>query len=286
MHGTRLLARTLSTPARLDPKLHNAWQYQPRSDHHSKVPCWGILFDLLLTSRLLIEHFRAGRVGFGVNHEMRDFRTGRKKKLDLVICTPGTTATKQRTPLDLRDRAAEWEVALDPEAQKALSELPPIRECVVGEVHFALEAKACMTAHRKARPRLYDELSSSHQTIHGCSPNAIAAGFVMVNVADEFISPDKNKWSLAEKPADVSKHRQPDDAISVIEKVREIPRRSSTQEIGFDALGVVAVRLRNDGKTPFEIVSGSPAVDPGDVLHYDSMIRRAAKLYESRFPQT
>jgi hypothetical protein len=285
MHGLRLLARTLSECQVFDKKLHNAWQYHSRSDRHSKLACWGILFDLLLTSRLLREHFGDGRVGFGINHEMRDFRTGRKKNLDLVICTPGTTAGRLGKAAELRDLAGEWKVDLDDAAKAALAGLPAIRGATVGEVHVALEAKACMTAHRKARPRLYDELSSSHQTIHGSSSNAIAAGFVMVNVADEFISPDRNKWSMAEKPFDVTRHKQPDDAIAVIEKIREIPRRGSTQETGFDALCCVVVNLRNDGKSPFEVVTKPPAVDAGDVLHYDSMIRRTAKLYESRFPQ-
>jgi len=285
MHGTRLLARTLSTCNVLDKKFHNAWQYHSRSDHHSKVACWGILFDLLLTSHLLADHFRSGRVGFGINHEMRNFRTGGKKNLDLVICTPGTARHDGRRPTNLAALATEWKVALDAEARQALDGLPIVQEAVVGEVHVALEAKACMTAHRKARPRLYDELSSSHLTIHGSSGNAVAAGFVMVNLAEEFISPDKNKWSLKDHAADVTRHKQPDDTIAVIEKIREIPRRGSTQEAGFDALACVVVKLRNDGRSPLEIVDKPPAVKPGDVLHYDSMIRRAAKLYESRFPQ-
>jgi hypothetical protein len=284
MHGPRLLARTLSKCSVLDKKLRNAWQYHSRSDRHSKVACWGILFDLLLTSRLLREHFRDGRVAFGINHELHDFKTGRKKNLDLVICTPGTTKGNARPAFNFVELAKSLVIDLDKEAESALGSLPPINQAKVGEVHVALEAKACMTAHRKARPRLYDELSSSHQTIHGSSSNAIAAGFVMVNMADEFISTDRNKWPLAERPPEITKHRQPADTIAVLEKIREIPRRGSTQEVGFDALGFVVVDCRNDGSR-FRIVDTPPAVGAGDVLHYDSMIRRAAKLYESRFPQ-
>lgn len=285
MHGPRLLAHTLSKCTRLDEEFGNAWQYQPRSDHHSKVPCWGVLFDLLLTSRLLRDHFREGRVAFGINHVMRDFKTTREKNLDLVICTPGTPAGARRASPDFRDLAEEWEIELDNEAKALLDGLPAIKNAPVGEVHLALEAKACMTAHRKARPRLYDELSSSHQTIHGSAVNAIAAAFVMVNAADEFISPGRNRHRLAEHPAMITKHRQPDDTIAVLDKIRELPRRASTQETGFDALACVVVKCRNDGKSPFTIESQPPAVDPGNVLHYDNMIRRAAKLYESRFPQ-
>jgi hypothetical protein len=284
MHGPEILSRTLSACAVLDKQFKNRWQYHSRSDRHSKIACWGILFDLMLASRTLTEHFQAGRASFGINHEMRDFRTGRKKNLDLVICTPGTPRDGASHQAMFRGLVKSYGIDLDGEQGQMLAQLPDIKQSEVGEVHVALEAKACMTEHRKARPRLYDELSSSHQTIHGSAANAIAAGFVMVNVSDEFISTDRNKWSLKDHPPHVTKHKQPADAQAVLEKIREIPRRTTTQEAGFDALAVVMVRCRNDG-SKFEIVAGSPAVEPGDVLHYESMIRRTAKLYESRFWQ-
>src|SRR5258708_39868465 len=88
MHGPRILARTMTAP--LPKGKDNAlWQYHPRSDHHSKVACWGIVFDLLQHSNLLREHVASGRLVFGINQEMRDFRTGRKKNLDLVLARPG-----------------------------------------------------------------------------------------------------------------------------------------------------------------------------------------------------
>ena len=39
-----------------------------------------------------------------------------------------------------------------------------------------------MTAHVKSLPRLYDELNSSHQIVHGASNNALSIGMVTVNV--------------------------------------------------------------------------------------------------------
>jgi hypothetical protein len=59
-------------------------------------------------------------------------------------------------------------------------------------VPVAIEAKACMTEFRKARPLLYDELNSSHLTIHGDTNGAIAAALVIVNIATTFISPTRN----------------------------------------------------------------------------------------------
>lgn len=80
MYGPELLARFLSIPGP-PGKNGNIWQYNSCSDRHSKVGCWGVAFDLMLTSSLLRRHVEEGKVVLGVNHEMRDFATGRKKDL-------------------------------------------------------------------------------------------------------------------------------------------------------------------------------------------------------------
>src|SRR5947208_507241 len=87
MNGAEILARTMSVP-RVRKKGTPPWQYHPRSDHHSKVACWGVLFDLLQHSSLLRDHVREERVAFGINHVMTNFRNGKKKALDLVLCRP------------------------------------------------------------------------------------------------------------------------------------------------------------------------------------------------------
>ena len=92
------------------------------------------------------------------------------------------------------ERAAQLGTVLGDRVAKELRELPALRELAVGAVHIALEAKACMTAFVKARPRLYDELNSSHLAIHGNSRHTIAAGLAMVNMAPEFISPGRNDF--------------------------------------------------------------------------------------------
>jgi hypothetical protein len=172
MRGLEILARTLSTPVPMG-RSQALWQYHPRSDRHSKVACWGILFDLLQCCPLLLDHVTSEKIAFGINHEMRDFKMNRRKNLDLVLCTPGSPSSKTRTR-SLSDLAAEYHVELGTEDKRILEGLPPIHEAPVGTVHCALEAKACMTEHMKARPRLYDELNSSHQTIHGSGDMVIA----------------------------------------------------------------------------------------------------------------
>ncbi|HHY51412.1 MAG TPA: hypothetical protein GYA10_16895, partial [Alphaproteobacteria bacterium] len=173
------------------------------------------------------------------------------------------------------------ELTLDEAA--ALDKLPDFPIVGVSTVFLAIEAKAAMTAHLKARPRLKDELTGSFQTIHGDNDHAIAAGLVMVNVADEFVSPDKNKHPVGERPEVVSQHRQPRDAELVISGLRELQRRSRVGDAGFDALGVVVVDCKNDG-TPVRVISArSPAPSQEDDFDYTRFIERMAHLYSTRF---
>lgn len=138
-----------------------------------------------------------------------------------------------------------------------------------------------MTAHTRALPRLYDELNSSHLTVHGSSDSAIAAGFVMVNIAESFLSPDLNKQDI-KKSRNVSKHKQPADAESVVRKVEQRPRRTTAGQNGFDAMAIVVIDCKNDG-SPVRLVNTPPSPPLGGTLQYEMMIRRIAHTYEARF---
>ena len=277
--GPEILARTLSNATRRD-KYGNAWQYHSRSDHHSKVACWGIIFDLLRTSPLLRRHVRDGTVNFGINHEIRDFRQDRKKNLDLVVCTPDPSRSVSRKR-SFGSIASEYLISLNLEEAEELRTLPNLEQAAVGSVLMALEAKACMTAHQRALPRLYDELNSSHLTVHGSSQQAIAAAFVMVNLASDYLSPDLNKSNRSTLP-EWSRHNQPRDAQLAVDKVLQIPRRTRMDDTGYDALAIVIVECANDG-SPVRIAQNPPAPDPGSIHHYASMIVRLAHLYATRF---
>lgn len=276
MHGPDILVRTLSSSTRRD-KTGNAWQYHSRSDHHSKVACWGVVFDLLLNTPLMQRHVAAGVLRFGINHEMRDFVHDRKKNLDLVLCTPGGVSTKDT----LASIAATYDIALSDVERAALEEMPTLVRAPVGSVVLALEAKACMTAHQRALPRLYDELNSSHSTVHGSSDQAIAVGFTMVNLADHYLSPDLNKKNRSTEPV-WSNHRQPRDAQLAIDKIKQLPRRAKVGDVGYDALSIVVVDMPNDG-TPVNLITKPPAPQQGDIYHYETMIARLSGIYATRF---
>jgi hypothetical protein len=256
-------------------KSGKAWQYHGRSDLHSKVACWVVLYDLIVTCDLLAKHIANGEAFFGINHSMHDFKQNKPKKLDLVLCTAGTQTKKPGA--SFIQLAKEYDIQLDDGDRDVLGELPPLMAAPVGSVRCALEAKACMTEHGKAESRFYDELNSSHQVVHGASDSCIAAGFVLVNSAVDFCSPTRGTPTV---------HKQPKAAERVIARVRQLPRRTKMGENGFDALAVAVVDCSNDPGRAVRVVEDPPAPRPGDPFHYDQMIRRIASVYESRFPQT
>lgn len=279
MDGPDIIVRTLSQPAVPD-RYGNLWQYHSRSDRHSKVACWAILFDLLQTSPLMASHATANKIVFGINREMRDFRTNRTKDLDLVIARPSSELMNV-PPTTMHGLALRWGLRLTPDQQERLGTLAPLREGRAANVLIALEAKACMTAHIAALPRLFDELTSSYSTVHADTQQALAVGFVMINAAPTFLSPGKNKFDLTEHRA-VPNLTNSNAVERTVAKVREINRRTGAGTEGFDAFGAMVVSMRNDG-SPVTLVSTPPAPQPGDVDSYDRMIRRIAQNYDVTF---
>lgn len=280
LRGDQIYVRTLSA-SRVPSATGREWQYHSRSDAHSKAACWGIVFDLLATCSLFKQHVQADKVGFGINHTMRDFRMNRKKNLDLVICTPRSSYGQKGT--SFAELADQYRITLNSKELEELTALPILQRSDVGSVLVALEAKACMTEHIKACPRLYDELSSSFQTIHGDSTNAIASAFVTINAAAQFLSPVRNKDAGVDGSAISSSHDQPKSAKRVLEKIMELPRRSGEDGVGYDALGALFVECRNDGSEVSIVKTLCDGTEVNSIINYQSMIGRIATSYTSRF---
>jgi hypothetical protein len=278
VEGPAILVEALRA-ATIRDKYGNTWQYHSRSDRHSKVACWGIGLDLLSTSALLRRHVEDGKVVLGINHTMRDFGTGRKKDLDLVLARPEGDPDRTATFAQLAER---YDIPLTAPQRSLLEELPELPIAPVGAVLVALEAKATMTAHIRALPRLYDELNSSHVCVHGASRQALAIGFVIINASPRFASSDMNKTDLSKTTRVFTEEPQPRSLTRTLEKIAEIPRRLNTRETGFDGVGVVVIDGTNDG-SPYRLVTSRPAPQPGDPFHYDGMIARMANEYDTSF---
>lgn len=278
LNGPDVIARTMSAMRSFGPT-KQLLQYHSRSDHHSKLCCWAIAYDLLATSSLLRQHAADGKVCIGVNHTMVDFKTSRRKDLDLVIARPAADAVATKDRVTLSDLGKSIGVVLTDSERAAFTALPRIERKPVGSVLVALEAKAAATEHKKSESRMFDELNSSQTTIHGAADQAVAVGLALVNIAVTFISPGRQAGGA---PPVVNRHKQPEATESLIAKLRELPRRSSPGESGFDALGIMVIVLLNDG-SPVTVHSEPPAPQPGDQDTYASMILRAASLYDYRF---
>lgn len=211
---------------------------------------------------------------------MRDFQTLREKKLDLVVARPAGSIDKNSQ--SFKGLADQYGIRLNAAEQAVLDTLPDIRIANVGAVLIALEAKAAMTAHQKARPRLYDELNSSHLCVHGASAQALAIGYVQINSSPVFLSSVSNGFSFEDRPPKVSKHDQPKAVLQVLEKIAELPRRTGQTGTGFDGLGVTILDFENRGGR-VDVVNAPPAPQEGDPFHYGSMIVRMSNEYDSRF---
>ena len=129
----------------------NHWQYFSRSDRHSKTVCLAFPFDLLHHCPLLREHVAQGVVGFGINHQMRDFKQDKKKDLDLVC---RTDPQAQANGKSFADFARDFKISLTEAQREKLTRLPRLGIAPVSNVLIALEAKAAMTSHVGVPPPL------------------------------------------------------------------------------------------------------------------------------------
>lgn len=251
-----------------------AWQYHSRSDAHSKIACWTVLFDLLLECDVLRGNAHAGLIGFGINHVM----VGPiNKALDLVLTVvpPSRTRSERVTFAQLADRYA---IPLTDDERTTLHGLPVVEQDAsadVSEVAVALEAKACMTEHLKSIPRLHAEILATGYLAKKASPRCITVSYSMVNAADSFVSPGGKGL--------INRHSQPEDARRVIQMLGSaLPLARDTKDFGFDVVGVTVVECRNDG-SPVTVLSGLPAPSTAEHHNYERMIRSLCSEYRSRF---
>jgi hypothetical protein len=272
MYGPDIVARTISTPT-VRGKSKKAWQYHGRSDVHSKVACWAVLFDLLDSCDVLAAQAAAGKVSFAVNHLM----VGPiNKTLDLVVCAVG----RGRKPRGRRTFAAlgqHYGIQLSPDEQAVLAALPVVEEELssdVSEVLIALEAKACFTDLVGSIPRLHAEILATGYLAKQAAPGCISVSYTLVNCAKSFVSPGSGK---------LKEHNQPSDATNVLKMIgKAIPTAYNQPTFGYDAIGASLINCQNDGSM-VAIVNTSPAPAHTDFIYYERMMRTVCGQYRNRF---
>lgn len=238
-------ASWLSTHEHYSISLDHSFRYHSRSDSHSKVMATFIWEDLLHTCPAIRADFLADRIKAEVNFAHTWAGTAKAKTIDLAIG---------------RVHAGR-----------------------IQEVLISCELKACMTEHKKAEPRLYDELSSSHQIVHTANPAAIAAGVTVINIADRFVAPLRQRRGLPLMP---TKHKQPKVTQSMVSHLRKLQQRtdlSDLSSIGFDAYSSVVVSFTNEMTEGAALWTAPPAPQPGDADHYETFLARICQAYSDRF---
>jgi hypothetical protein len=242
------------TNRHIDRQFGYIYQYHSRSDAHSKALCRLIVGDLVKSCLPLRKHAQQGRIVFGINSKFKWLSSGKSKNLDLAIGPPkdGIVAIPSGALL--------------------------ITEGQLGDVWIACEAKAVMTEHKKSQPRVFDELSSSHEIVHSGNVKAIAAGITVVNLAETFVSPLRQKVAGA---LHVSQHNQPHVVESMVAHLRGLSIRESLDRVGFDAYATIVVDCDNQGRCA--LVTSAPAPQPGERDHYDVFIERLSAIYAERF---
>jgi hypothetical protein len=249
-----------------------AWQYHSRSDAHSKLACWTLLFDALRECDVLERHARDGLLGFGINFEMLGPIS---KRLDLVL-TRLPPSRRGQGGKSFADLANDFDIALDRDERVALAALPsiPLDDAGAAEVVLALEAKACMTEHVKAVPRLHAEILATGYLAKRAMPRCIVASYTLINSAPTFITPS-------------AKHREnahsPDDAVRVVKMLAQaVPlARDLNNLIGFDVVGASIVKCRNDG-SPVTVDAKFKWPEGSAHITYERLVRGICSEYRAR----
>ena len=230
--------------------------YHPRSNKHGNFLSRAILEDIVAHCPAFAKRARAGEIVAKLNGSLQ---VGPKRRnVDLLVGPPPGFAVPP----------SDGSIQMD----------------VPATVELALEAKALMTEHLKARHNRLGDLEAVHETVHRYDENTIAVGVVTVNVSDVFFSQTRGKIHSHKNITQVGRR--------TVDLFRTLPlRHDPGTEPGFEAVSVIVVDFDNLAQAPADepapsratLIYKTPAPPAGDPLHYATMIRRICKAYETRW---
>lgn len=249
------LVQWLKEHEHADKVYGHVYNYHPRSDAHSIALCTFILEDILNDCPQLRRAALADHLVYGINLPHLWPGSGKRKTIDLAI------AQSKGAPAGERFAGA---------IRKALP-------ADIGRVVMSCEAKTVMTEHSKSQPRIFDELGSSHEIVHQGDREAIAAGITVVNIAETFVSPLRQR----SRELTLSRHNQPRAAERMINHLRGLPIRNDVLDAGFDAYATIVIECDNQGTV--QLWSDAPAPQVGDDDHYKTFLDRLTEAYLYRF---
>lgn len=222
--------------------------YHPRSNAHGKAICDYFVDDLIHSSDLLQKAASQGDIVF-----KSDFKVGQESEL-------------------------EWKVdlILGPPLIKPIA-TPSSARLARGEpkdVWLALDAKTIMTEHGKARRNRQRDLNSFASIMKHHYPSSVVGGIIVVNLADRFKSPLRSQ---------VTQHRNIGKLVEEsVQLFREVPRAPKEGSGGIEAIGVIVVKHTNIPSDKTTLVTGLPAPQIGDPVHYKTFLTLMKEALEYR----
>lgn len=227
--------------------------YHPRSDSHGGAQCRYFVDDLLRRSDLLGEFAEAGEIVYQEDYDVGE--GGLSWNTDLVMGPPTDGI----------------QVALD--GKQAVPRADP------EEIWLAVDAKSIMTEHQKARRNRVRDINSFADIMHHHHERAIAAGILLINLADRFDSPTRD-------PDDITEHPHVERLVDeILAMFRAIDRSEGDVSNNLDGAGCVVVEHTNilDDGHETRLVTDPPAPNVGDEVHYRTFVGIIKDLLEDRF---
>lgn len=222
--------------------------YHPRSSAHGNAVCEFILEDLLTSCERIAQDAAAGRLVYELNQKV--IIGNSEWNIDLVLGPPPAGAQRQVS------------------SQGIIKTRP-------ATIRIAIEAKTIMTEHGKARRNRQRDLDSFHQFLHRYDAEVIAAAITAVNLAPRFRSPLRQ---------DISQHKNIENLVTeTLALLRHLPSRSTPVEAGLEANAAIVVEHDNVDPHLTRLITGPPAPQVGDPLHYDTFLRRICDRYSQRW---
>jgi hypothetical protein len=221
--------------------------YHPRSSSHGDAMCRFLLNDLYLNCSAFKAMANKGSIVHQANYTVNE-GTPSRWTIDLVI---GKSSGESPLP------------------GAAIVRANP------SEVWIAVDAKAIMTEHGKARRNRQRDLNSMADILHRMSPVPITGAYVVINMASRFRSP------LREGPIE---HKNIERMVAgTIPLVLEILQDRNKGRPGLDAAGVSVIDYTNLPGSKCRLVEDPPAPDSKSPLHYDNFLSKLCSEFTARF---
>jgi hypothetical protein len=172
---------------------------------------------------------------------------------------------------------SKWTIDLvvGPRASEPLLHASNIAQGDFSEVWLAIDAKAIMTEHGKARRNRQRDLNSMADILHRMGTVPVTGAYVIINMASQFSSPLRSA---------TTQHRNISRMVGeTVLLLQEILKDDKTNRPGLDAIGVTVVDYTNLPQSECTLVTEPPAPSTESPLRYENFLSRICSEFTERF---